>query len=533
MPSEAARLGPEPATANIPDHIKLALNYAEESSKRARWIAFLIQIAAVLVLASVWLETPNDWATLRLEAAQFAVRYLECEPQARYPIPIRDSFPENASEPLKNLSTEISHKTNNGFAPLSREELDIAYNCQANPLKPEEREEAKKYVSTWHLSLIQARKNVADLQQVMNARVLAVGVPVLGIVFDVNDLGLIAGITFSILLSWLFFTVRRQDKNVRHVFKMARESPIHIDGKSMLETTYKLMRMTQVLSIPPGIERDSRDMTLIRQLTRVPNVILWTAVVAQGIVLVEDLATMDRANALHPFVGRAETAISAYLFSYILYRTIRCFQQMRNSTADWVKAWNDYQRDSKLRVRLQKRKDKKVQTERRTSRRLETKAAPGIVGWWANYWRLPVGMVFVVVAILVHLIDEIPSDIHNVARQAWNSLLQGHLTDFLTLSSSHYFLPVAMLMMSGVILLVWWRKGKSISTARKYAWALPIMGLLDIAIHLLELTRKAQPTHFSRFMEGIFSSPLLVIVPLILLYLLRERPPNGSEQTDE
>ncbi len=59
---------------DLPEPLKISLNYAEESSKRSRWIVFIMQLAVVLVIASVWAEDDSNWLQLRLNSAQSAVK---------------------------------------------------------------------------------------------------------------------------------------------------------------------------------------------------------------------------------------------------------------------------------------------------------------------------------------------------------------------------------------------------------------------------------------------------------------------------
>lgn len=82
--------------------------------------------------------------------------------------------------------------------------------------------------------------------------------PVLGTSFDINELSLIGGIAFCILLSWFYFALRRQHQDVVTVFALARESDAAAldhekkDGDACtLKIAYELMQMSQVVDGSP------------------------------------------------------------------------------------------------------------------------------------------------------------------------------------------------------------------------------------------------------------------------------------------
>ena len=66
------------------ERVKIALNYAEESSKRSRWIVFMLQLTVIIVIASLWQEAESNWIQKRLNAAQDLVRVLSCAPEQIY-----------------------------------------------------------------------------------------------------------------------------------------------------------------------------------------------------------------------------------------------------------------------------------------------------------------------------------------------------------------------------------------------------------------------------------------------------------------
>lgn len=310
------------------ERIKTALNYAEESSKRSRWIVFILQLAVILVIASIWQQDDHNWVQKRFDAAQILVRVMTCNPGAIYGQDAvqasQKALPANAAFPQR----------------IDAEFADSKYYCST--ITKEQEKIAKDYHDDWKFSLIEAKKNVSDLQQIMANRVLGVSVPVLGLVFDINDLSVLSGFTFAILLSWFHFSLLRQQKNVRHVFDIARRADW--SGKetgNYLSATYYLLAMTQVLTIPPSTPKDLEKPTLLTRISRLPSLIMWTAVIAQVIVVADDYLTMARGDVLNRRVSHVETSLALLLLLYLMFRTYLCFKLMAETQAEWNQAYKD------------------------------------------------------------------------------------------------------------------------------------------------------------------------------------------------
>lgn len=101
-------------------------------------------------------------------------------------------------------------------------------------------------------------------------------IPFFGTVFDVNELGLLGGFTFVVILMWFRFSLWREYFNLRSTFEEARS----VDG---LESCYKYLAMSQVLTVPPtlsNIQYQERPWgKVVRCLYLLPAAVL-TAVVA-------------------------------------------------------------------------------------------------------------------------------------------------------------------------------------------------------------------------------------------------------------
>ncbi len=90
----------------------------------------------------------------------------------------------------------------------------------------------------------QVFQEVQELRKVRIEKIRLIQVPFFGAAFDMNDMGVFAGITFAIVLLWVRFSLSRQLSNFRLAFKAAEKQ-----RKSKL--CYELLAMQQVLSVPP------------------------------------------------------------------------------------------------------------------------------------------------------------------------------------------------------------------------------------------------------------------------------------------
>lgn len=464
----------------FPHPLEIALTHAEDASKRCRWILFIMQITVVLVLAGIWQQADSNWLQLRLNTAQSAVKFLTCSPEQAYRP--EDGYPRDK---ISQLGAQSNSR--------NREDLDDSFLCSKDkPLAEKEIKQAQKYLKTWHYSLAQAKKNVADLQQMVATRALGVSVPVLGIVFDINDLSVMAGITFAILLSWFSFALRRQDDDIRKLFELAEKADEEENDqkKSDLKMAYDLLAMTQVLTIPPGSSVDSRDVSFLRRLSRLPNLIMWTAVLTQLIVLIDDIATMKRGDDLGVMVSHLETAIASCFSAYILYRTVQCFRLMGKTYQQWSATFSKIHPGAAV-----------------TTTRVKVE-------------RYKLAWVLLLVVLTVHVFGQQPGLRANVSR------LLAHLVDrvipHLSWISTFGEWLTLYIICPGLALFFWHSFIRPIRAIRLVAWIFSGFILLDVVAHVVDVGFCTGPSNrFDQTMVGFFSLPFVVLAALNIILTLR------------
>ena len=113
--------------------------------------------------------------------------------------------------------------------------------------------------------------------------VVIVHLPIIGVTFDVNDLGMFAGMSFIALMFALRLVLVRELESVRTVFRYAHES-------ATSQYTYELLAMTQVLTIPPKYKSRFRPG---RAWSRAPMFLIWLPLIVQCVLFFEDLSTIN------------------------------------------------------------------------------------------------------------------------------------------------------------------------------------------------------------------------------------------------
>jgi len=181
------------------DYIRDHLQAAIESSARSRRILVLLIAASILVFVGFWNSRDASWITTHLRWAQ------EIESQFKRP-------------PVGSLSKEQE----------SVKKRAVAYQI-------ENVEEAKHF-----------HQHLLDL---MADHVLYLRAPILGLAFDINDLGIFSGITFLVLL-WSRFSLWHEWNNLRLCFDESKPEDRH--------DVYRYLQMRQLLTIPPPLYQDER-----------------------------------------------------------------------------------------------------------------------------------------------------------------------------------------------------------------------------------------------------------------------------------
>lgn len=198
--------------------LKQYTDATKESTDRTRRILLIMIVASILVATACWNSRTGGWVNSRLKMAKAVDHILN--PEHNKP----QSEDDNASQ------------VGNRVYPPGQE---VLYRNAEGLIK-----ESGRTPNQAHQGLLWAQK-------VRTEQLSQIQVPVLGISFDINDLGLLGGVTFIVLLMWVNYSLWHHSNNLELAFDFARGLQTDDVGQRVLYHTYQNLAMHQVLTIPP------------------------------------------------------------------------------------------------------------------------------------------------------------------------------------------------------------------------------------------------------------------------------------------
>ena len=162
------------------------------------------------------------------------------------------------------------------------------------------------------------------------AETTSIQIPFFGIAIDINDLGLLCGFSFVIILIWFWLCVRSEIENLNLSFMESRK--LH-----QLPDFYRLLAMRQVLIIPwvPGRTRN-------RFYWVVPLLICALPAVTYAGVLAADLATKDIGYQLDRIHTKIVLGADWFFIALIFLLAVFVFLRWLQLDRAWTWYWCEY-----------------------------------------------------------------------------------------------------------------------------------------------------------------------------------------------
>jgi hypothetical protein len=283
---------------SAPKNLLPYIDAAEKSSQRARYVVALITIASVLAFASFWNSRENSWFQQRMRSTELALKY-------------------------------------------------FGKSCESDAVPVEEREtckQAQDYAAQRHIKIIEhLESQVQYMNQADVENVTLIRIPFFGVTFDVNDLGVLSGIAFTILLFWLMYALVSERHDVRFLFRTAIEMRAP-DRPDLLLPIYRLLAMRQVLSVPPlifknGAPPDHANETNNRRLLNsAAKALFFMPVVVHSAILWNDFGTRPLGETISTDGTNTAIVASAVLFSLIAVLTAICVRVSSLTDKEWAYA---------------------------------------------------------------------------------------------------------------------------------------------------------------------------------------------------
>jgi hypothetical protein len=258
--------------------VQYYLDAAVDSTKRSRTVAILIVVTCVLVFTGLVNEQKSNWLLSRLNGSR--------HPEDVY-------IKEKLGPPPSGWATASAESSSLRYYDYRYKELVGAM--------------TRAYVDS----------------------ALLLRVPFFGVVVDVNDLGLLGGITFMILLVWYRLSLAREVDNLELYFA-------EMKGRAEEREFYNLLAMRQVFTVPRTGKRERTKFLLWA-----PKLICWLPVALHCSVLGYDLGhTPGIANALNRDRFIILIATEAIFAITLVFLAFMASHRLRRIDSIWDDQWS-------------------------------------------------------------------------------------------------------------------------------------------------------------------------------------------------
>jgi hypothetical protein len=163
---------------------------------------------------------------------------------------------------------------------------------------------------------------------------LVIRVPFFGFSFDVNDLGLLGGVGFVIILVCLRFCLTREVNNLRLSFDQARQT----SGEELREF-YTLLAMRQVFTVPI-----TEHIIRSRFLVITPKLIAWSSVAVYALVTYNDATTASIGRALADSRLRFLISFEGLVLVVLILLANGVAQRLLRTDRIWDECWDEIRR---------------------------------------------------------------------------------------------------------------------------------------------------------------------------------------------
>jgi hypothetical protein len=219
----------------------------------------------------------------------------------------------------KSVSGSVVKNIDTNSSEYQRAKLFI----EQSGLTPENTEENKKTIGP----------EIKQLKKIRREQINLIHMPFFGVAFDSNDMGIFAGLSFTVILLWLWFSLGRELRNLRMTFKEAEGK-----GGRQQRLCYELLAMHQILTLPPIEGQEFR---------RIKVVIAFSLhLIPAAVYLYEHLSDVwsrDTGVMVNPARAQFGLEAGAVFLGLIIMLTVLCLSYYMRIDREWRKAWNALQ----------------------------------------------------------------------------------------------------------------------------------------------------------------------------------------------
>ncbi len=308
------------------------------SSKRSRMAVIVMVIASVLALDGFWNSRQGSWTSCRLRVARDAADWFVFADSDSSSSKISKGQNENDTLKIAAFVRDIKRRLKPELMSCYKLPPGVRFSLPLGIRKElasgkintfsqdtiDRIDQAWRFVSTHEFtSAKRLDKFIEILEQARINTVITLPVPFFGVTFDVNDLGLLGGLTFIIILLMLRFCLAREWKNLKYVFEVARQ-------RDALELYYDWLAMKQVFTVPR-----MRENSHVGMWEASVRALLFLPVIVQLCVFLHDLISFDIGFAISKPNTWIVCVASFVFLMVIVCLTYSCRKLWKGIDSEW------------------------------------------------------------------------------------------------------------------------------------------------------------------------------------------------------
>lgn len=162
-----------------------------------------------------------------------------------------------------------------------------------------------------------------EMQNILIEEISNIRIPIIGIIFDINDLGIASGLSFIALVLWLRFCLMRQLQNLRLTIKEAA-------SQNQLPYCSGILSMHQLFTITETEEGISQIWK------KIPTYLIWLPLLVITLVFGHDIYSYNYGVSISFLNTMIVYVISLIAVIAVSYLTISCYSLLRKIDKVWL-----------------------------------------------------------------------------------------------------------------------------------------------------------------------------------------------------
>jgi hypothetical protein len=295
------------------DYLEPFIEATISAATRFRRVLLVLIITSVLAFGAFWNARAGSWINSRIDTANEAKKYLDLQTQISFDLKnVEQSMnqAQTGTDVYKNLEAQKQN--------LEKDQKQVLENMR----------NTKPHVLRWlEIRNINKTEDLTPvITQLENERsgYRRIHIPFFNNAYDINDLGLLGGFTFVVILMWFRFSLWREYYNLNLAFDEAKDEH--------LEYCYKAIAIRQVLTVPPTL---SGKQPMVKPWGKVVRILYFLPVLIQLVVFINDCYTFPRGWAISEFNTIVGISASLCFLVLSIMLTYWCFQLSSDIDKKW------------------------------------------------------------------------------------------------------------------------------------------------------------------------------------------------------